>query len=90
MNKILLLIVLSLFLTGCGITARVVEEIEEQPTQEEKDLMILDKALSEKDASICYPIQDQPTREKCFTLRPETEIACNPGFFASLSEAGVR
>ena len=53
-------------LTGCGITGRVVEQVEKQPTQEESDLASLNIALAEKDVSVCYPIETQPIREQCF------------------------
>ena len=66
MKKILSLIVLLLFLTGCGITGKVVEEVKEQSTQEEKDSVDLYRAMAEKDVSVCYSIQTQPVREECF------------------------
>jgi len=66
MNKILALILVLVFLTGCEITGRVVQEIGDQQTQEEKDQASLEQALAEKDVSICYSIQTQPVREVCF------------------------
>ena len=64
--KRILALILILSLTGCAITGRVVQEIEEAETQEEKDTAALEKAISEKDISICYNIQTQPIREVCF------------------------
>ena len=58
---------LIIFLTGCSITGRVIEEVEKVPTQEEKDQADLEKAIDEQDVSICYSIQTQPVREACFT-----------------------
>ena len=68
MRKILSLILLLVFLTGCGITGRVVEKVEKQMNQEQKDLIDLNLALSEKDVAMCYQIQTQPVREQCFML----------------------
>lgn len=66
MRKILLLAVLVIFLTGCGITGKVVQEIEQQPTQDEKEQAMLDEAISEKDVTKCYTMQTQHIREACF------------------------
>ena len=66
MKRIIALILVLVFLAGCGITGRVVEEIEEQQTQEEKDTSSLEQALAEKDVSKCYGIQTQNIREVCF------------------------
>ena len=62
------MILLLVFLTGCTITGRVIEEIDKQPTQEEKDQVSLEKAVKEKDVGACYFIQTQPVREVCFIL----------------------
>lgn len=66
MRQILILIMLLVVLTGCQITGKVVEEIEEQQTQEEKDYIELNQAIAEKDISVCYSIQTQQIREECF------------------------
>ncbi len=72
MKKILSLLLLLIFLTGCGITGRIIDEVEEQPVQTEKDQARLDEAVEEKDVSNCYYIQDQLLREECFkTLAKE-------------------
>ena len=71
MKRILSLLLLFVFLTGCGMTGKVVEEIEKQPTQEENDLNALNIALAEKDVSVCYYIETQPVREQCFMLLAE-------------------
>lgn len=63
---ITLLITLLVFLTGCEITGKVVEEIEQQMTQGEKDFLELNNALGDQDVSICYSIQTQGIREDCF------------------------
>ena len=68
MKRIIPILILLIFLTGCGITGRVVEEIEDQKTQEDQDLDKINLALAEKDVSICYPIETQPVREQCFIL----------------------
>ena len=66
MKRILCLILILVFLTGCTITGRIVEEVEKQLNQEEKDQLNLEKAINEKDVSICYLIQTQNIREQCF------------------------
>ena len=66
MKRIFALILVLMFLVGCGITGRVVEEIEEYPTQEKKDMANLEKALDKKDVAACYSIQTQGVREACF------------------------
>ncbi|MBD3355265.1 hypothetical protein GF361_04740 [Candidatus Woesearchaeota archaeon] len=68
MKKILSLLIVLVFLTGCGITGKIIEEVEEQPTQEEKDQAKLDEAVEEKDVSKCYYIQEQLIREECFKV----------------------
>ena len=71
MRRILSLLLLVIFLTGCGMTGKVVEEIENQPTKEDSDLNALNVALAEKDVSVCYYIETQPVREQCFMLLAE-------------------
>ncbi len=66
MKRILILLTLLIVLTGCGITGKVVEEVKEQQTQEEKDTDNLIQAISEEDVSICYDLQTQNIREECF------------------------
>ena len=68
MKRLILLLVMIVILTGCGITGRVVQEVEEIPTQNEKDQAELEAAVSSKDVSACYGIETQPTREVCFIL----------------------
>ncbi|MBD3249186.1 hypothetical protein GF336_04015 [Candidatus Woesearchaeota archaeon] len=65
-NKILIIFILSIFLSGCTMTGMVVKEVEEVPTQEERDQSEISKALAEKDISVCYSIQSQHVRESCF------------------------
>ena len=80
MRQIIALAMLLVLVTGCGITGRVVEEIEEQPTQEDADVNTLNIALAEKDVSVCYSIETQPTREQCFILLAkelEDPMICN-------------
>ena len=70
MKKILLLLLITfIFLTGCSlvdITGRIAQEVEKVPTQLETDQANLGRALSEKQESYCYPIQNQDIREDCF------------------------
>lgn len=68
MKRLLIILALLVLLTGCGITGRVVQEVEKQPTQSDNDLNALNIALAEKDVSVCYPIETQPIREQCFML----------------------
>ena len=63
---IALLLVVSLFVSGCGITGMVVNEMEEAKDAEEKDLDSLNVALLERDVTVCYPIESQHVREQCF------------------------
>ena len=73
MKYIVAVIAVLLLLSGCGITGKIVEEVENQPTQSEKDQAALEKAIENKDVSICHKLQDQPTRESCFiALAKET------------------
>ena len=68
MKKLIALILL-IFLTGCSIeelTGRVAQEVEKVPTQLETDQANLEKALSEREVSPCYSIQNQEIREDCF------------------------
>ena len=64
--RIVPLLLLIIFLTGCAFTGRVVEEVEKYPTQQEKDQTNIEKALAEKDVSYCYSTQTQEIREECF------------------------
>ncbi len=71
---------LIILLVGCEITGRVVEEIENTPTQEEKNQIDLENALAEKDISVCYGIQSQLIRDDCFVLLAKElrdESICN-------------
>ena len=66
MRRILLIIPVLLLLAGCGMTSKVVSEVEEAPTIGDRDQVKLEQALAEKDASVCNYIQTQDKREECF------------------------
>jgi len=66
MKAIFSIILILIFLTGCGITGQVVSEIEEQQTLEQKDQESMEDALSKGEVSLCYGIQTQDIRETCF------------------------
>lgn len=61
-----IIVFLLILVTGCTITGKVVEEIEEQPTMEIKESAEITKAIQTKDIKICYYIQSQKVREDCF------------------------
>ena len=64
--KAILSLMFVVFITGCGITGSVVQNIEQLETIEERDAAYLENALELEDISNCYKIQTQPIRESCF------------------------
>jgi len=66
MKRILGLIAILILITGCEITGRVVQEVENQTTQADRDIDNLEKAVKEDDLALCYKIQNQQIREDCF------------------------
>ena len=66
MKSIISLILVVVFLTGCEITGKAVQELEDPQTQDQRDTSNLEKAIAEKDISVCYNMQTQNIRELCF------------------------
>jgi len=85
--RIAIAILLIIFISGCGMTGRVVEEVQEQSSQQDTDKISLTQAIAQKDVTKCYGIQNQPIRESCFIqlaqITNDTSI-CNNLFGRSL------
>ncbi|MBW2992470.1 hypothetical protein KY345_04600 [Candidatus Woesearchaeota archaeon] len=66
-KKILLLLSVCILLTGCGITGKVVESLDQEvEAQLESDYSKLVDALDKEDPTPCYYIMTQNIREDCF------------------------